>query len=171
MNTPIGLYQASLPPVARALRNLDGLLAKAAAHVEERKLDPSALLDFRLYPDMFPLKRQVQIASDVAKGCASRLAGREPPKYPDDETSFAELSARIARTLTHLEATPPEEIDGQEWRIVTLQIRGAPVDFSALDYLQKFVLPNVYFHCGMSYAILRHCCVVIGKSDFLGELP
>jgi hypothetical protein len=158
----------SIPVITRALKNLSHVLAKAEAHAEARKIDPSVLLSGRLYPDMLPLTRQVQIASDLAKSCAARLAGREPPVYEDTETTFTELQARITRTLEYIQGVPAAEIDGAESRTVTVKLREL-VTFPALTYLQYFVLPNVFFHCATAYAILRHNGVELGKGDFLGR--
>lgn len=159
----------SIPVVTGALMNLSHVLAKAEAHAEARKLDPAVLLNSRLYPDMLPLTRQVHIATDIAKGCAARLAGREPPVYEDTETTFTELQARISRTLEYIRSVPTAEIDGAESRTVTIKMRGEPVTFPALTYVQYFVLPNVFFHCSTAYAILRHNGVELGKADFLGR--
>jgi hypothetical protein len=166
----ISMYQASIPPLVHTLKNLDGILAKAAAHAEARKIDPSVLISSRLYPDMFALARQVQIASDTAKGCGARLAGQEPPKYEDTEASFPELSARIQKTVAYLETLKPESIDGSEERTITLKLRNTSITFQGMRYLLNFVLPNFYFHVTTAYAILRHNGVELGKPDFLGKL-
>lgn len=166
----ISMYQASIPALVRALKNLDAILGKAAAHAEAKKIDPSVLINSRLYPDMFALARQVQIATDTAKGCGARLAGQEPPKYEDTEASFPELSARIQKTVAYLEAFGPEQIDGSEERPITLTLRGKQVSFTGSNYLLSFVLPNFYFHVTTAYAILRHNGVEIGKPDYLGKL-
>ncbi|MEQ1438664.1 DUF1993 domain-containing protein [Fontimonas sp. SYSU GA230001] len=165
----LSMYAVSIPVVDRALANLAHVLAKAEAHAEARRLDPAVLLGDRLYPDMLPLIRQVQIAADIAKGCAARLAGREPPVYEDAEATFAELQSRIARTREFIGSVPAAEIDASESRSVTIKLRGEPVTFPALTYLQYFVLPNVFFHCATAYAILRHNGVELGKADFLGK--
>ncbi len=166
--TQISMYRASVPVLARALRNLAAVLRKGEAHAAERKLDPSVLLGYRLAPDMFALTRQVQIASDTAKGCVARLAGVEVPSYPDDETTFPQLLARIERTVTFVEGFQPSQIDGSEGKPVTLKMRTGEINFEGLQYLFEFVLPNVYFHSTAAYAILRHCGVDVGKKDFLG---
>lgn len=163
------LYDVSIPVVVRALKNLSHVLARGEAHAEARKLDPAVLLGARLYPDMLPLTRQVQIATDVAKGCGARLAGREPPVYEDTETSFAELQARITRTLEYLQSLPAADFDGSETRTVTIKLRGEPVQFPALTYLHYFVLPNLFFHAATAYDLLRHNGVELGKADFLGR--
>jgi uncharacterized protein len=164
----ISMYQASVPVLIRMLGNLRAILDKAAAHAETRKIDPAALTGARLFPDMFALTRQVQIASDMAKGCGARLAGVEPPKYEDNETSFAELTARIDRTVEFLKTLKPEQIDGSEARDIVLQLRNGKREFKGQVYLQHFVLPNFYFHVTTAYNILRHNGVELGKMDFLG---
>jgi len=164
----ISMYRASVPVLARALRNLATVLRKGEAHAAQRNLDPSVLLGYRIAPDMFPLTRQVQIATDMAKGCVARLAGVEVPSYADDETTFAQLLARIDRTVAFIEALAPAQIDGSEAKTVTLKMRTDEVTFEGLPYLLDFVHPNVYFHCTTAYAILRHCGVDVGKKDFIG---
>jgi hypothetical protein len=164
----ISLYQASVPPFMHSLKAAKAFLAKAAAHAEAHKIDPSVLLQMRLFPNMFPLVRQVQIATDFAKGSAARLAGIEPPKYEDRETTFAELQARLDKTLTYLEGFKPAQIDGQEERDISLQAGSRTLSFKGQPYLTGFVLPNFYFHLTTAYAILRHSGVELGKGDFLG---
>ena len=165
----ISMYQASVPMFIRMLNNLAAVLDKGAAHAEAKKIDPSVLINARLYPDMLPLARQVQIAGDGAKGAAARLAGLEPPKYEDTETSFSDLKGRIQKTISYLNTLKPEQIDGSEERAVTLPIRGQPVTFQGLPYLLNHAVPNFYFHVTTAYDILRHNGVEIGKSDFLGN--
>lgn len=167
----ISMYRASVPPIVRSLTNLRTILEKAAAHAEARKIDPSVLLNMRLYPDMLPMSRQVQIATDNAKGVASRLAGMEPPKYEDNESTFPELVARIDKTLAYLGTFEPGQIDGSEERTITLPRRDTTLTIAGMPYLLEYVLPNFYFHVTIAYAILRHCGVEIGKQDFLGKLP
>ena len=166
----ITMYLASIPPILRTLTNLRAVLEKAAAHAEARKIDPSVLINARLYPDMFPLSRQVQIATDNAKGAASRLAGREPPKYEDNESTFPELVARIDKTIALLETFKPEHIDGSEDKTITLPMHDRTLTFKGMPYLLDYVLPNIYFHVTIAYAILRHNGVEIGKKDFLGKI-
>lgn len=166
----MSLYQAAVPTCIRALNNLAAVLEKAAAHAEAKKIDPQVLLQSRLYPDMFPLVRQVQIASDTAKGGTARLAQVEPPKYEDNEASFAELVARTKKTVAYLESLKPEQIDGGEERTVSWQTRSGSKEMKAQPYLTSHLLPNVFFHCTTAYAILRHNGVEIGKKDFLGPL-
>ena len=166
----ISMYLASIPPILRTLTNLRAVLEKAAAHAEARKIDPSVLVNARLYPDMFPLSRQVQIATDNAKGAASRLAGKEPPKYEDNESTFPELVARIDKTIALLETFKPEHIDGSEDKTITLPMHDRTLTFKGMPYLLDYVLPNIYFHVTIAYAILRHNGVEIGKKDFLGKI-
>ena len=152
----------------QGLNGLSGVLDKAAAHVEAHKLDPQALLTARLYPDMFPLLRQVQIACDFAKGAAGRLASDDFPSFEDNEVSFDDLNPRVAKTVAYLQGLKSEAIDGNEDREISLTRRGETTVHRAEDYLLKQALPNFYFHCTTAYAILRHNGVVIGKRDFIG---
>ena len=150
------------------LTNLDKILSKAEADCETRKIDPDVYLMGRLAPDMLPLVRQVQITSDQAKNGSSRLAGLEPPKWPDDEKTFADLHARVQKTIAHLKTFEPAQFDGAETRAIELKFPNATVNFVGRDYFLKFVVPNFYFHYTTAYAILRHNGVQIGKRDFLG---
>ncbi len=164
----ITVYQASIPGFIRSLQALSAILKKGEASAEARKIDPSVLVNARLAPDMHPLSRQVQIASDGVKGGAARLAQVEVPSFPDTETTFAELQARIDKTIAFLETIKPEQLEGAETRTVTMKIGPNDLSFPALDYLFGFVIPNFYFHCTTAYAILRHNGVDVGKRDFLG---
>jgi uncharacterized protein len=166
----VGMYQATLPPAIRALTTLRHLIAVAAAHCEERKIDPAAVIGFRLFPDMLPFASQIRIATDMSKLCVWRLTGAEAPKFPDDEKSFAELDARLATTLAFLGAATPSQIDGTEDEPITFKTARGEVTLKAIDYVQRFVLPNVYFHTTTTYNMLRHNGVGIGKADFLGAL-
>jgi hypothetical protein len=166
----ISMYQASVPVFIKMLTNLKGILEKAAAHAQARKIEDSVLLNARLYPDMLPLIKQVHIATDFARGTGARLAGKEPPVYEDNETSFAELIARTARTLDFLRTLKAGEIDGSEAREIVRPIRGEPKKFTGINYLLYFALPNFYFHTTTTYAILRHSGIELGKSDFIGSL-
>lgn len=166
----ISMYVASVPPMIRSLTNLRSILEKAAAHAESKKIAPSVLVNARLYPDMFPLVRQVQIATDVAKGAVSRLAGLEPPKYEDNESTFPEILARIDKTIALLESSDAGQIDGTEDKTIAFPMHDKTLNFKGLPYLLDFVLPNVYFHVTTVYAILRHNGVEIGKKDFLGDI-
>src|SRR5262245_34207328 len=152
----LSMYQASAPRFARMLRNLSAILAKAQAHVDAKKLDAAALTSYRLYPDMFSLTRQVQIACDQAKGACARLAGVEPPKHEDTEQSFADLQARIAKAVDFVESLNTGQIDGSEMREVTLKLRSGELKFKGADYLFNHAYPNFYFHVTTAYAILRH---------------
>ena len=164
----ISLYQASVPVFQKSLTALKGVLAKGAAHAEAKKIEESVFLGARLYPDMFPLTRQVQIAADFGKGPVARLAGVEVPKYEDNETTFAELAARIDKTLAFIGTVKPGQIDGQENRDIELTIAGKPLLLKGQPYLLHYALPNLNFHMAMAYAILRHNGVEVGKKDFIG---
>ncbi|CAN7328152.1 DUF1993 family protein [Phenylobacterium sp. LjRoot225] len=164
----LSMYQASAPVFTQALKGLLTGLDKAADYVEQRKIDPAALLQARLYPDMFPFQRQVQIATDFARGGTARLAGIEPPPYEDVETSFAELRARVEATSAFLATFEPSQIDGSEDRDITLTRRGETSVVKGQPYLLLQVMPNFYFHVTTAYAILRHNGVELGKRDFLG---
>lgn len=164
----LSMYQASVPVFVRMLTNLQAILDKGAKHAEARKIDPSVFVNARLAPDMFALARQVQVATDAAKGCAARLAGVEVPSYADTEATFPELQARVARTIDFLKSLKPQQIDGSEDRTVTLKLRGKDVSFKGQPYLLGFAMPNFYFHVTTAYDILRHNGVEVGKMDFLG---
>jgi uncharacterized protein len=165
----ISMYQAAIPPMVRALNNLAAILAKGEASAIARKIDPSVLLASRLYPDMLPLVKQVQIASDISRRGAARLAGVEAPAMDDTETSFPELVARLQATVTYLETLTPAQIDGTESKAIALPMGKITLNFEGLPYLVGFVLPNVYFHVTTAYNILRHNGVEVGKQDFLGQ--
>lgn len=164
----LSMYQASLPVLIRMMGNLSTLLEKAAAHAEAKKIQPDVLVNARLAPDMRPLSFQVQTVSDLAKGCAARLAGIEAPSFPDTETTFPELRARLAKTITFLESVSAAQLDGSEERNIALKLGGYEAQFTGEAYLLTFVLPNFYFHVTTAYAILRHNGLEIGKKDFLG---
>ncbi|MGR9087821.1 MAG: DUF1993 domain-containing protein [Gammaproteobacteria bacterium] len=166
----LSMYQASVPVFVRMLDNLSIILEKAVQYADEKKIDPSVLIDARLAPDMYPLSRQVQIATDMAKGCAARLAGLDVPVYEDNESTFPELQARIAKTVAFVQSVSASQIDGSEDRTVTLKLRNQEVSFKGQPYLLHFVLPNFYFHITTAYAILRHNGLSIGKRDFVGGL-
>jgi hypothetical protein len=165
----ISMYQASVPVFQQSLKALRAILEKAEKQAEAMKVQPDVLLQARLYPNMFPLVRQVQIATDFAKGCPARLAGLEPPKYDDVEKSFPELLARIDRVVEFVGSIPADRIDGQEARTVSLTVGGQPMTFQGQPYLLHFALPNFYFHVTTAYAILRHNGIDVGKRDFLGS--
>ena len=166
----ITMYQASVPVFERTLKALDVILDKAAAYATERKIDPTVLLTARLYPDMFALTRQVQIATDHAKGASARLAGVAVPSFTDNEATFPDLKARIAKTLEFIATVKPAQIDGSEARDITLKAGPRELNFKGQDYLLFFALPNFYFHVTTAFAILRHNGVPIGKLDFLGAV-
>jgi hypothetical protein len=165
----ISMYQASVPRLANTLKNLSAILDKAQAHAEARKIDPLVLANARLYPDMLPMKRQVQIACDTAKGVVARLAGAEPPKHEDVEETFADLKARIAKTLDFIQTFKPAQIDGSEDKAIHLKLGQREVDFKGMQYLLGHALPNFYFHVVTAYDILRHNGVEIGKRDYLAN--
>jgi len=166
----MGMHAAVVPPCIGALEALSGVLGKASAWADARKIDPAVLLGSRMAPDMFALTRQVQIACDSAKSGAAYLAQVEAPKMADEETDIPALQARIAATVAWLRTVAPESLDGGEARVVSRKLRGEQVSFVAQEYLTRFVLPNVYFHCAAAYMILRHNGVDVGKRDFLGAL-
>ena len=165
----MSMYQASFPVFKRMLGNLADILEKGAAHAEAKKIDPSVLVNARLFPDMFPLSKQVQIASDAVKGCAARLAGQEIPKFEDNEKTFPELVARVNKTIAYIDSFKPGDIDGTEDKDVTIAMRSGDLHFSGITNLLHFVLPNFYFHVTTTYDILRHCGVEVGKQDFHGK--
>jgi uncharacterized protein len=165
------LSRLSLPVFAQMLNSLSLILDKAEAHAQARKIDPAVLLATRLYPDMFPLTRQIQIACDFAKNTAGRLAGVELPKYADDEKTCAELKERITKTLTFVESLDHAAIDGSANKDISFPVGPMNVTMKGEPYLLHFALPNFYFHHSMAYAILRHCGVEIGKRDYVGTIP
>ncbi len=166
----ISMYNASVPVFKQMLTNLHNLLEKAEAHAAAKKIEPDVLIQARLYPDMFALVRQVQIAADFAKGVSARLAGVEVPGYEDSERSFADLQARIAKTLTFIESLEQSKFEGAAEREIILR-PGSPQEkrFTGLAYLLSYGMPNFYFHVTTAYGILRHNGVEIGKSDFVGR--
>jgi len=166
---PISMYQASAPRFANMLRNLATLIEKADAHCAAKKIDPGAITSFRLYPDMFPFTRQVQIACDTAKGAVARLAGVEMPKHEDTEQTFAELKARIAKTVDFVESVSAAKIDGTEEKEIVLAMRSGERRYKGMQYLLGFAYPNFYFHVTTAYNILRHNGVDLGKADFIGK--
>jgi hypothetical protein len=164
---PMSMYRASVPIFLQILPALSAVLDKAAAHAAAKKIDPQVFIDSRLYPDMFPLSRQIQIATDFAKGACARLAGVEPPKYADTERSFDDLKTRIAKTVDFIKEFKPAQIDGSEERDISLVLGGQPQKFKGEAYLTGLVLPNFFFHVTTAYAILRHNGVELGKQDFM----
>ena len=164
----LSIYDASLPVFVRALRILDTLLDKAEAFAAENGVEPSALVEARLIADMDPLRCQVQRASDSAKGAAARLSGTPIPRFEDNETTFAELHERIAKTITYVESVTRDQIEGSEEKEILINTRHEAYPMSGRDYLFQFALPNFYFHVTTAYDILRHKGVPVGKKDFLG---
>lgn len=166
----LSMYQASIPVFKQMLGGLSGVLAKAEAHASARKIDPNALLQARLYPDMFALLRQVQVAADFAKSVSARLAGVDVPSFEDSEASFADLQARIAKTLAFIETLTPAQMDGGETRAIVTQA-GTPKEktFTGQSYLLNYGLPHFFFHTTSAYAILRHSGVEVGKKDYIGS--
>ena len=166
---PITMSKASSTVFLQILNGLHGVLDKAAHHAEANKIDPAALLQARLYPDMFPLTRQVQICCDFAKGAVGRLAGREFPNFADTEASFDDLKVRVAATIAYIESLDSAAIDGSEEREIALVRRGETSLHRGEAYLLQQAMPNFYFHATTAYDILRHNGVPIGKRDFLGQ--
>lgn len=168
----ISMHNASVDVFVRLLTNLGAILDKAEKWVAARNIEPQAILQARLAPDMFSFTRQVQIATDMAKGTAARLAGQDPPRFEDNETSFAELKARVARTIEFLQGLPPSAFEGAGTRDISLTVGRADnrrtLQFKGLDYLQGFGTPNFYFHYSMAYALLRHNGLELGKPDYIG---
>lgn len=164
------LYQFTIPALIRGLANMSGLLEKASAYAAAKKCDATVLAQTRLFPDMHPLSRQVQIACDTAKGAAARLAAIENPKHEDTETTLAQLQARIEKTLDILNSCKPEQFSEADSRTIELKFPGGAVQFTAANYVSEFVLPNFYFHVSMVYALLRENGVDVGKTDYLGQL-
>lgn len=164
----MSLYEPFVPPLSHALTALSKILDKAEAHAGARKIDPAVLLGSRLYPDMWPLTRQVQAACDMTRRGALRLTGQEPPSVPDTETTIAELKARIAATVAILDGLTPADFKGAEDRVISFKAGPREMNFGGAAYLYRWILPNVYFHLTTAYAILRHNGVELGKPDFLG---
>jgi hypothetical protein len=165
------MYAATVPVLIHGLKNLAAILKKGADHAKAKGIEPAVLVNARLYPDMFPLARQVQIATDMAKGGGARLAGTEVPSFADTETSFPELQERVTRTIAFLKSLKPAQFDGAGSRVIHLQMRMGAIDFDGQSYLAGWVLPNFYFHTTTAYNILRHNGVELGKWDFLGKVP
>ena len=165
---PLSMYQASVPAILQMLNALSANLDKAAEHAKANGIDPSELTTARLAPDMFPLTRQVQIATDHAKGMVARLSGRENPKYEDTESTLNELKARIAKTVVFVQSVPQSEIDGSEAKEITITPGGQARTLSGERYLLHNALPNFFFHVTTAYDILRHKGVNVGKRDYLG---
>ncbi len=165
----ISMYQASVPRFVNVLGNLSGILDKAQAHVDAKKLDAAVLTGYRLFPDMLPLVKQVQIACDTAKGLVARLAGMEIPAYEDNEVSLADLKARIAKTIAFIQSVPADKIDGTEDKDIVTKRGDKETHYKGMQFLLGHAVPNVYFHVTTAYNILRHNGVEIGKRDYLGN--
>jgi hypothetical protein len=165
----ISMYQASAPRLINSMRNLSAILDKTQIYIDTKKIDPAALLQFRLFPDMLNLTRQIQIASDTAKGVVARLAGVDIPAYEDKETSVAELQARIAKTIAFIEGFTPAQIDGTEHKAIVTKRGDKETHYTGMQFLLGHAIPNVYFHVSIAFAILRHNGVEIGKRDYLGK--
>ncbi|HSH87529.1 MAG TPA: DUF1993 domain-containing protein [Methylophilus sp.] len=163
------LYDFSIAPLVRNLQNLKHILQQGELYAEQKKVAPEVILNSRLSVDMYPLTRQIQLVSDLSKGAGARLAGLEVPQYADDETSFEMLYARIDKTIDFLLQIQPAQLEGAESKEVVLTIRKADLTFTGLDYLEKWAMPNVYFHITTAYNILRHIGVPLGKTDYLGQ--
>lgn len=167
----LSLFDVSIPAFLHTLRSLQKILEKGVAHAEAKKFDPNVLATLRLAPDMLPLNRQVQIASDAAKGAAARLSGTEPPKFEDNETTMADLIGRVAKTIDYLQSFKPEQFAGADTRVITIKSPRNTFNFTAVDFVRHWALPNFFFHVTTTYALLRQGGVDIGKMDFLGSVP
>jgi hypothetical protein len=165
------MYHGSAQVFTHNLKNLSAILKAAAANAKARGIDPAVMLSARLAPDMHPLSRQVQILTDNAKGCSARLAGIEPPVFEDNETTFAELEARIKRTLEFIRSLKAAQFAGSESRDIVMKMPIGTLAFNGADYLNGWALPNFYFHYTTAYSILRHNGVPLGKMNFLGHVP
>ncbi len=166
----VSLFDVTVPVMIHGLKNLSNLLDKAAAHAAAKKIDPVAYTHARLFPDMLPMTRQVQIACDTAKGAAARLAGIEIPKFEDNESTFAELQARIAKTVDFLNTVKAGQFQGAETREIVMKLPSTTLNFTGLSFVNLYALPNFYFHVTMTYALLRKGGLEIGKRDYLGPI-
>jgi hypothetical protein len=166
----MSVYSTTVELFVPMLNQLSIILGKAAAFAEAKKLEAGVLENARLAPDMLSLRRQVHLASDFAKNSTARLAGIEAPKFEDTETTFAELQARIAKTIEWLQTVKPAQLDGALTRQIVVPLRTRTLDLPGQAFLQKWALPNFYFHVTTAYAILRHNGVEVGKQDFLGPV-
>jgi len=165
----ISMYQASVPRFVNILGNLSNILDKAQAHVDAKKLDTATLTTYRLFPDMLPMTKQVQIACDAAKGVVARLAGVDIPAYEDNEVTLAELKARIAKTIAFIQTISPEQIDGTEDKEIVIKRGDKETHYKGMQFLLGHAMPNFYFHVATTYNILRHNGIEIGKRDYLGN--
>jgi hypothetical protein len=162
------MHAVSADLITNILGNLSWLLQKGEANAASRKFDPAVLLSARLAPDMLPLTRQIQIAGDIAKNSLARLAGQEPPRFEDNETTIEQLRARLARTIDYIKSIPASAFEGSETRDIKVPAGERTLEFKGLDFLQTWVIPNVFFHVTTAYNILRHNGVDLGKADFIG---
>ncbi len=165
----ISMYQASAPRFINILGNLSNILDKAQAHVEAKKIDPSVLPAYRLFPDMLPMTSQVQIACDAAKGVMARLAGIENPVFEDTEKTLPDLKARVAKTIAFIQSVTPAQIDGTEDKDIVIKRGEKETHYKGMQFLLGHAVPNFYFHISTAYNILRHNGVEIGKRDYLGN--
>ena len=163
----LSMVDASVAPLKRVLNNLAHILKKGEDYADAKKIEHTVLLNARLFPDMYPIIRQVQIATDMSKGAAARLAGLKVPSYEDNETTFADLQARIAKTLAFIDTIMAAQLENSEKRDITISVRKVDLHFTGQDYLLNWVMPNVYFHVTTTYNILRHNGCELGKPDFL----
>ena len=163
----VSMHALSVDLFANILGNLSWLLEKGAAHATARKIEPSVFLNARLAPDMLPLTRQIQIAADIAKSSVARLAGQEPPRFEDNETTIEQLRARLARTIDFLKSIPASALEGSEMRDIKLPAGERTLEFKGLDFLERWAIPNVFFHVTTAYNILRHNGVDLGKRDYI----
>jgi hypothetical protein len=164
----VSMHAVSADLITNILGNLSWLLQKGEASAASRKFDPAVLLSARLAPDMLPLTRQIQIAGDIAKNSLARLAGQEPPRFEDNETTIEQLRARLARTIDYIKSIPASAFEGSETRDIKVPAGERTLEFKGLDFLQTWVIPNVFFHVTTAYNILRHNGVDLGKADFIG---
>ncbi len=165
----ISMYQASVPRFVNILGNLSNILDKAQAHLDAKKIADASLTAFRLFPDMLPMTTQVQIACDAAKGVVARLAGVEIPAFADDETTIAQLKARVAKTIAFIQTITPAQLDGTEDKDIVIKRGEKETHYKGMQFLLGHAIPNFYFHVSTTYNILRHNGVEIGKRDFLGN--
>lgn len=165
------IYDLSIAPMMRSLKNLDAIVSKAEAYAsEDENIDEHTLIQARLYPNMRPFVFQIQVVTDVAKGAAARLSGNTPPSWADEETTFADVHQRIRKAIDFLAGFKPEDYAGAERQSIELKLGPRSVKFTGTGYIADFVLPNFYFHMTTAYNILRHNGVVIGKRDYLGDI-
>ncbi len=165
----MAMFENTIPVLIHYLSNLQKIIGKAEAYADQKQFAGEVLVNSRLFPDMLPLVKQIQIAADISKGCAARLSATEIPSFADNETTLSALRARLEKTIAYLSSIKPEQINGSELKAIELKMPNNVLHFTGIDYVNYFVLPNVYFHITTAYAILRHNGVELGKLDFLGE--